>query len=238
MEKDKNPDEIFSGTSPEYEVWIHISTGLDMARQELDSLSEKERAILTKFAEHFFSQRTKLTVDPEDTFAGLSQQLLDIPWLKFAADIAFAQEGVWRAERALDRYMELQPILTRYKLSDLASKYLQEAGHTFLFSFDAACVTFCNAALEQTLRDLLVDANVMTSRELQRTHCTANTLLERATQQHLLPQAAEQAARDLIAKRNRVMHRRFENLKEDALKAMENLGIVLQYLGRLKASDA
>ena len=78
----------------------------------------------------------------------------------------------------------------------------------------------------------------MTSRELQRTQCTANTLLERAAQQHLLPQTAEQAARDLIAKRNKVMHRRFENLKEDALKAMENLGIVLQYLGRLKASDA
>ena len=111
MEKDKTPDEIFSGTGPEYEVWIHISTGLDMARQELDSLSEKERVILTKFAEQFFSQRTKLTVDPEDTFAGLSStanlpSLLEIPWLKFAADIAFAQEGVWRAERALDRYVE------------------------------------------------------------------------------------------------------------------------------------
>jgi len=238
LEKDKALDEIFTGNGPEFEVWNHLYSGLDLARVELDKLSEEGRGILTRFGQRVFSQRTSLTVEPDDTFAAFSQQALDVPWLKFAADMAFAEQAVCRAEKALVRYVELQPILTRYKLSDVASKYLQEAGQTFLFSFDAACVAFCNAALEQTLRDLLVDANVMTNRELQRSQSTANTLLERAARENLLPEAAEQAARDLIAKRNKVMHRRFENLKEDALKAMEHLAIVLQYLGRLRASDA
>lgn len=238
MERDKALDEIFSGNGPKFEVWNHLYSGLDLARAELDNLSEKGRGILTRFGERVFAQRTTLTVEPDDTFATFSQQALDVPWLKFAADMAFAEEAVCRAEKALVRYVELQPILTRYKLSDVASKYLQEAAQTFLFSFDAACVAFCNAALEQTLRDLLVDANVMTTRELQRSQPTANSLLERATRENLLPEAAEQAARDLIAKRNKVMHRRFENLKDDALKAMEHLAIVLQCLGRLRASDA
>ncbi len=75
-------------------------------------------------------------------------------------------------------------------------------------------------------------------RELQRRRSTAYTLLAMATQAKLLPEAAEQAASDLIAKRNVVMHRRFEGLKDEALKAMEHLGVVLQELGRLRASDA
>lgn len=238
MEKDKTFDEIFSGDGPKFEVWNHLYSGLDLARAELDSLSEKGRAVLTKFGEQIFSQRTNLTVAPDDRFADFSQQALEVPWLKFAADIAFAEEAVDRAAKALDRYVELQPILTRYKLTDLAAKCLQEAGRTFLFSFDAACVAFCSAALEQTLRDALVDARIITMRELQRRRCTAYTLLAMATQAKLLQEAAERAASDLIAKRNVVMHRRFEGLKDEALKAMEDLGVVLQELGRVRASDA
>lgn len=238
MGKDKTLDEIFSGDGPKFEVWNHLYSGLDLARMELDCLSEKGRAALTKFGERIFSQRTNLTVAPDDKFTDMSQQLLEVPWLKFAADCAFAEEALDRAVKALDRYLELEPILTRYKLTDLAAKCLQEAGRTFLFSFDAACVAFCSAALEHTLRDALVDARIITRRDLQRRQCTAYTLLAMATQAKLLPEAAEQAASDLIAKRNVVMHRRFENLKDEALKAMEHLGVVLQDLGRLRASDA
>jgi len=238
MEKDKTLDEIFSGDGPQFEVWNHLYSGLDLARMELDCLSEKARTVLTKFGEQIFSQRTNLTVAPDDRFADFSKQALEVPWLKFAADIAFAEEAVDRAAKALDRYVELQPILTRYRLTDLAAKCLREAGRTYLFSFDAACVAFCSAALEQTLRDALVDARIITRRELQRRRCTAYTLLAMATQAKLLPEAAEQAASDLIATRNVVMHRRFEGLKDEALKAMEHLGVVLQDLGRLRASDA
>lgn len=238
MQKSKTFDEIVSGNGPEAEVWIHLYSGLDLAEMELDRFSEEARALMTKLGERIFSQRTNLTAAPDDSFAGVSQQLLQFPWLKYAADLAFAWEAVGRAEKALDRYVELQPILTRYKLSDSAAKYLQEAGRTFLFSFDAACVAFCNAALEQTLRDVLVGARVVTERDLKRNQRTAAALLEQALQAKLLPEGAEQAARDLISKRNALMHRNFESLKDDALKAMEHLGVVLQALGRQIATDA
>jgi hypothetical protein len=42
----------------------------------------------------------------------------------------------------------------------------------------------------------------------------------------------------LVDKRNKIMHRHLEDLKREAMKAMEDLGVVLQDLGRLTASDA
>jgi hypothetical protein len=238
MTTDKNFEKILSGDGPEFDVWVHLTSGLDQARWELDSLPEKIRTLLARFGEHILLQRTNLTVAPDDTFAELSQDALEFPWLKFAADLAFAEEAVGRATEALDRYIQLQPILTRYKLGNLAAKYLREAGRTFLFAFDAACVAFCSAALEQTLRDTLVDAGTITQRELQRDRPTAFTLLAKARQAKLLGEAAEQAASDLIAKRNTLMHRQFDSLKDEVLKAMELLGVVLQELGRLRATDA
>jgi hypothetical protein len=234
----KHIDEILAEEGPQFEVWNHLESGLDQARWELEALSEKARAVLARFGEHILSQRTNLTVAPEDASLEWSERALEYPWLKFAADLAFAEEAVGRATEALDRYVQLQPILTRYRLGESAAKYLQEAGRTFLFSFDAACVAFCSAALEQTMRDALVDASIITRRELQRDRPTAFTLLAKARQARLLGEASEQAASDLIAKRNTLMHRHFNGLKDEALKAMEQLGVVLQELGRLRATDA
>jgi hypothetical protein len=238
MAEDKQFDEIFSSNGPEVAMWNHLYSGIDLARMELDRLSPEGRKFLTRFAENLFLQRTDLTVPPDDGFADLAQQALEVPWLKFAADLVFAEEAVGRAEQALKRYIVLQPILTRYKLSALASKCLKEAGRTFLFSFDAACIAFCSAALEQTLRDEVVAAGIISEPDLKRQRCTAFTLLEMAKKAKLLSEASEQPAADLIAKRNQVMHRRFEGLKEEALKAMEQIGLVLQDLGRTRASDA
>ena len=213
-------------------MWNHLESGLARARMELDCFPEKTRTILTKFGEQIFSQRTKLIVAPDDKFAGLSQQVLEISWVKFAADIAFAEEAVARAAKMLDRYVELQPILTRYKLTGLAAKCLQEAGWTFLFSFDFACVASCTAVLEQTLSKMLVDERIITWDELQRRRCTAGRLVKIAMKKKLLPEAAHQAASDLINMRNEVIHRRFEALKDEALKAIDYLGVVLQELDR------
>lgn len=238
MAEDKQFDEIFSSDGPDSEVWNHLYSGIDLARMELDRLSPEARTFLSRFAEKVFSQRTDLTVAPDDSFTDLAQQALEVPWLKFAADLMFAEEAVGRAEQALKRYIALQPILTRYKLSSLASKCLKEAGRTFLYSFDAACIAFCSAALEQILRDEVVAAEIITERELKRQRCTAFTLLEMAKRAALMSEAAEQAATELITKRNEVMHKRFEGLKEEALKAMEQLGSVLQELGRNRCTDA
>ncbi len=228
---------IFSHKGPEFDVWAHLHSGLDQARWELDVLPERARNVLTRFGEELRAQRTGLTTAPDDRFAD-AQESLRVPWLKFAADIAFAEEAIDRAVNALQRYVELQPILTRYRLSNRAATYLQEAARAFLFSFDAACIAFCSSALEQTLKDLLIDAKIMTQRDLDRERPTAHGLLHRASQARLLGRASEDAARALITKRNSVMHRSFDGMKHDALQAIEKLGIVLQELGRILATDA
>ena len=217
-------DEELGG--PEFEMWNHLESGLDRARMELDCFSEEDRTILTKFRERIFSQRTNLIVEPDDKFAALSPLLLKDPWIKFAVDIAFAEQSLARAGNAFDRYVKLQPILTHYKLTDLAKKCLQEAGQMFIFSFDAGCVAFCSAVLEQTLRDEL---------ERKNNRDSARHLLQLANQKELLSREAEQAAHDLIDKRNEVIHRRFEALEDEALNAMEQLGVVLQELGQRSA---
>ena len=53
MEPDKALD------SPEHEVWNHLYSGLDLAKMELDCLSEKERTALIKFGSISF--RNELT---------------------------------------------------------------------------------------------------------------------------------------------------------------------------------
>ena len=217
-------DEELGG--PEFEMWNHLESGLDLARMELDCLSEEDRTILTKLRERIFSQRTNLIVEPDDKFAALSPLLLKEPWIKFAVDIAFAEQSLARAGNAFDRYVKLQPILTHYKLTDLATKCLQEAGQMFIFSFDAGCVVFCSAVLEQTLRDEL---------ERQNNKDTAGPLLKLAKKKKILSKEAEQAAEDLITMRNEVIHRRFEALEDEALNAMEQLGVVLQELGQRSA---
>lgn len=231
-------DPIFSHKGPEFDVWAHLHSGLDQARWELDVLPERARNALAQFGEQLRAQRTGLTTAPEDRFADLAPESLGVPWLKFAADIAFAEEAIDRGVKALERYGELQPILTRYRLSDRAATYLQEAARAFLFSFDAACIAFCSSALEQTLKDLLIDAQVKTQRDLDRDRSGALRLLDLACGARLLGRESEDAARALITKRNSVMHRSFDSMKKDALQAIEKLGIVLQELGRIRATDA
>lgn len=224
-------DEELGG--PEFEMWNHLESGLDLARMELDCLSEENRTILTKLSERIFSQRTNLIVAPDDKFAALSPLLLEEPWIKFAVDIAFAEESLARAGNVFDRYVKLQPILTRYELTNLAAKCLQEAGWTFLFSFDAACVEFCKMVLEQTLRKELVDAGSITEEQSKKD--TVGGLLTKARKERLLPEATEHAAKDLITMRNEVIHRRFEALEDEALNAINQLGVVLQELGQRSA---
>lgn len=231
-------DQILSHKGPTFDVWVHLHSGLDQARFELDVLPERARHALARFGEQLRAQRTGLTTAPDDRFADLAQESLRVPWLKFAADIAFAEEAVDRAVAALERYVELQPILTRYRLSDRAATYLQEAARAFLFSFDAACIAFCSSALEQTLKDLLIDAQITSQRDLDRDRPTAHGLLHRASQARLLGRPSEDAARALITKRNSVMHSSFDGIKQDAVQAIEKLGIVLQELGRFRATDA
>ena len=100
------------------------------------------------------------------------------------------------------------------------------------YSFDSGCVTFCGAALEQTLRKVLENAgNTPGERD------TIGCLITKASKCKLLSEEAGQAAHELKSARNDVIHRPFkafkgDDLKGESLKAMGNLGKVFEALGR------
>ena len=215
---------------PEFEVGIHLESGLDMARNELDGLSEDLRTWLTVLGKQIVSLQTNLVADEDNKLADVSRTLLEEPWIKYVSDLAFAEDAVTRASAGFDRYVELRPILTCYELSEVATKCLQEAGRMFLFSFDNGCVTFCGSALEQTLRKALKDAGHTPGEK-----DTIGPLIKKACECNLLSPEGEKAARNLKCTRNDVIHRPFmvegEDLKNEALKAMDNLGKILEALG-------
>ena len=153
---------------PEFEMWNHLHSGVDQARMELAGLPEELRRWLTEFGVEIMSLRTNLVAETDNRLADLSATLLQDPWIKFSADIAFAEEAVIRTSAGFDRYVELRPILTSYELPEVAAKCLIEAGRMFLFSFDNGCIMSCGATLEQILREELENAGKTPSEKTPR----------------------------------------------------------------------
>ena len=210
-------------------MWNHLYSGVDQARLELNGLPEDLRMWLTKLGEEIMALRTNLVAQRDNRLARSVPMLLQDPWIKFSADIAFADEAVTRASAGFDRYVDLRPILTAYELSDVAAKCLEEAGRMFLFSFDNGCIMSCGATLEQILREELENAGKTPSEK------PLGPLIQMACKHNLLSEEAKQAACELKTVRNDVVHRPFEifsnnALKDQALNAMNNLGRVLKSL--------
>ena len=113
---------------PEFEVGIHLESGLDMARNELDGLSEDLRTWLTVLGKQIVSLQTNLVADEDNKLADVSRTLLEEPWIKYVSDLAFAEDAITRASAGFDRYVELRPILKCYELSEVATKCLQRGG--------------------------------------------------------------------------------------------------------------
>ena len=224
----------FPDTPPHFEVWNHLHSGLDLARMEFDDLGEKEKRALEGFAELVFGRRSRLTGLPEDQeIYELEVRLLEDPWFKHAVDLRFAEDAVGRATGALRRYLELRPILTRLQLSERSQTYLAEAVHTFLFGFNAACIAFCGATLEQVLKEALIRSGECSERQLRRELPTGHTLLKKAEEKKLVAESYG-AAKKVLDERNRVMHQDMSNqdvIQHLALENIAALGSTLQELG-------
>jgi hypothetical protein len=193
---------------------------------EFEHLGENEKRVLEKFAELVFARRLKLAGLPEDQEIYEQEgRLLEDPWFKHAVDLRFAEEGIGRATGALDRYLDLRPILTRLRLSERSRTYLAEAVHTFLFGFDAACIAFCGATLEQVLKEALIRSE----------RPTGHTLLKRAEEKKLIADSYE-SAKKVLDERNRIMHQDMSKrdvIQHRALQNIGALGSTLQELGKV-----
>src|SRR5436190_7829614 len=105
----------FPERRPQFDVWNHLESGLDQARDEFGELERAlgfakpeevvgrpEAKTLAEFADFIFSRLSMIATTPEDSLrAGEFLDLLESenaePWIDFATDIRFAEEGMRRA---------------------------------------------------------------------------------------------------------------------------------------------
>src|SRR5437016_13472504 len=106
---------------PQFDVWNHLESGLDHARTEFrdrpyealglpkdeEVVGKIEQEILADFSDWIFSRLSMMATSPED--AGRAKDFLNLlkaenaePWIDFAMDTRFAEEGVRRATLALE----------------------------------------------------------------------------------------------------------------------------------------
>ena len=83
-------DEAIDG--PEFEAWNHLQKALDLASRELDGFPEQQRTWLKTLGKEIVSVQTNLVADEGNRLADVSRLLLNDPWIRFAADLAFAEE--------------------------------------------------------------------------------------------------------------------------------------------------
>ena len=170
----------FPERRPQFDVWNHLESGLDQARDEFGELERAlgfakpeevvgrpEAKTLAEFADFIFSRLSMIATTPEDSLrAGEFLDLLESenaePWIDFATDIRFAEEGMRRATLALERYRALRLKWSTVNVSEDARALLREAVHAYLFGFDAPCIAFCGIALERVLKDALVAVGAWT----------------------------------------------------------------------------
>jgi len=144
----------FPSFDPQSEVWNHLEGGLQQARDELRALDPEVRVAVEHLAEALASTRGLLIL-PESKAKLLSVEgalLTKYPWIRHATDIEIAEEGVTRANEALERYVALKPAIAARALPQSAVDYLKEAAASYLFGFDAACIALCRATLERLLK--------------------------------------------------------------------------------------
>jgi hypothetical protein len=153
---------------PETEVWNHLHSGLDLADMELDALEAESRREVELFGKALVKVRQQFVLPTHsDRIIDLFDDLLKDAWYRHAANLEFGREAVNRATDALGRFLELRLVLTDYKLPYRSGSYLREAIDTFVFGFDAACIAFCGATLEQVLKDLIVANGIYTDARLK-----------------------------------------------------------------------
>jgi hypothetical protein len=218
---------------PEYRVWNHLYSGLDLATMELNTLEEESRKRIEKLGKLIAQTRSSVSQPLEEgAWIELFDELLKDPWVRYGAELALANEGVDRAAGAIQRFVDLRPVLTTYQLGVKATSYLQQVTSAFLFEFDAAAIALAGAALEQVLRDVAIESGSYTEARLRREQPTGQTLLENAKREGKISSTYD-AAKRVLERRNHVMHRSMWEdriIKRLALESISDLGLVLSSL--------
>ena len=108
MLSDLYPDLHFPEEGPEFEVWNHLESGLQLAADELDYLGDMEFGLVEAVSKltsemvlEFVSEKEK-----EELYSNL-HGLMQNPWVKHGIEVKLARRAISRASGALDRYRDL-----------------------------------------------------------------------------------------------------------------------------------
>jgi hypothetical protein len=217
---------------PEYNLWLHLESGLDAAMMELDALTDESRASLEWLAQAIVLGRDQLAIRPKSVEAKLllvDDVLLADKWVRFAVELIIARRGVARSEKALRRFIRINPLSTLRALPLRAEGYVREAMETFAFGFDAACIALVCASFEQLMKDELVRQGRFTEPQLRRERLTAEGLLAKARQASIVSTSSSAAER-LVKKRNNVMHEHLYDDKVSEQQALDSLTELLSVI--------
>lgn len=191
---------------PEVDVWNHLQTGLDLADEELRYLPDGLRALTEAVAKALLDNRRQIVMPAKQRgWVELDARLLSQQWIRYAADLAIATEGIERSTNGFERYTEIKVAVASDELPPKARQYIKEVAHAYIFGFDPSCIALCRAALEQLLKDRLVAAGIYTAPQLKREQPTAGTLLAKAKQAQILS-ASYDAAKQVIDRGDELMH--------------------------------
>lgn len=133
-------------------------------------------------------------------------RLIEEPWYRHGLEVSLLRRMIVRSGTALDRLLDLRPVVARYPIPDSARRYAAEVAKTYLYGFDSACIAFCGAAIEQVLADALVRAGEYSEPRLRRERPSLLTLVQKAKRRGLLSESSD-AAEAVGRHRNHVMHR-------------------------------
>lgn len=220
---------------PEFQVWNHLWSGIDMATSELRALDQPSRALVEKLGKAIADARGDLVQRPNSysaTVLSIEEHLLANPWIRHAAEIEVATTGIVRAQKALDRFAKVRPAVTRRPLPTRAAGYVTEVINTFIFGFDAACIALCRATLEQLLKDELVRIGAFTEPQLKREKPTAGSLLNNAFRTDLL-QTSRRAAEQLVNKGDTIMHNFIYDERVEEQQALDSIDQLIEVLTEL-----
>ncbi|MGH7574552.1 MAG: hypothetical protein ACREM1_05395 [Longimicrobiales bacterium] len=230
-----------SESRPEFEVWNHLESGLDLATDELTALASKDRELVSRVGNLLAKLRDDFVISRQDAdLAEALEELLSHPWIRHAAEIQIAHGLIGRASHALDRYRDLRPVASALVPDERVRRYLKEAAATFLLGFDAATIAFCGAALEQVLKQVLVARGVIQPSSSDNEWAPPGKKLVDAAVRVRLLVTSEEAARRLLKQRNRVMHRSMSEqsaLRGVALTCIQDLAETLRELPATEEPD-
>ncbi len=223
----------FPPDGPEFAVWNHLESGWALADMELNKLGPAERRFVQEVAKALVQTRTELLLSPDRQSAlPVLAEVLQHPRVRHAADLQLARIGIHRASRALERYLDLAPVIGTYRFTEKPLQYLNEVVQTYIFGFDAACIALAGATFERALHEVLVTYGLIQAPQSDddRTPSVSKliAIAERSNPQ-ILPEK-DPSVKRLVELRDRIMHRHMWDAKiirQVALGCIEDLSAVL-----------